>query len=255
MDALIGYTGFVGSNLCRDDRFDLFYNSKNVHEMKGRHFGRVVCAGVSAVKWWANANPDEDRAGIRSLTECLDTITADQFTLISTIDVYRNPVGVTEQDRPSAEGLHAYGLHRLALEEYVADRFPRHSIVRLPALFGPNLKKNAVYDLLHDNRIEVINPAGSFQWYPVVRLAADLRRIEEGGPTLVNIATEPVTMAAIGERFFPGKTMGAEAAGPAASYDMRTVHDALLGGHGGYHMDAAAVLDALGAFIASERAA
>jgi nucleoside-diphosphate-sugar epimerase len=74
--------------------------------------------------------------GIRRLMDCLGNVQADHFTLISTVDVYRDPVGLTELDPPPTEGLHPYGKHRLALEAFVADRFSSHAIVRLPALFG-----------------------------------------------------------------------------------------------------------------------
>lgn len=32
MTSLVGYTGFVGSNLYEADRFDAIYNSKNIRE-------------------------------------------------------------------------------------------------------------------------------------------------------------------------------------------------------------------------------
>ena len=63
--ALIGYTGFVGSNLARQLRFDATYNTSNIESIAGEEFDLLVCAGVRAEKWIANANPDADRAGIR----------------------------------------------------------------------------------------------------------------------------------------------------------------------------------------------
>jgi len=247
MDALIGYTGFVGSVLLVDGGFQFLYNSKNISDIRGRKFRRVVCAGASAVKWWANSNPELDLAGINSLLDSLREIAAEQFVLISTIDVYREPSAVTELDEPSADGLHAYGKNRLLLERWIAERFDRYNIVRLPGLFGPGLKKNAIYDLIHDNNLEAINPASRFQWYPVSRLASDLRRIEEANISLINVATPPIGMGEIAQRFFPGKTIGSAAA--PAIYDMRSIHDSAFGGHGGYLMDEATVMDALRRFL------
>ena len=251
-DALIGHTGFVGSNLLRQRGFSATFNSASIGEIDGRGFDAVVCAGVAAVKWWANRNPDEDRSRIEGLMRHLETITARHFTLISTIDVYDPPLGVTERDPPVLEGLHAYGRNRAMLERFVAGRFETHQIVRLPALFGPGLKKNAIFDLMHDNRVALINPASSFQWYPLERLAADLRVARAHDLSLLNLATEPLTMEWIRARGFPGSVIGAEAP-PAAQYDMRTVHDASFGGSGGYVLDGAAVLDAIGRFVETER--
>ncbi len=258
--ALIGHTGFVGSNLLAQARsslparggYDSLYNSSSIGDIDGCRFADVTCAGVSAVKWWANQNPAEDLARIEGLIAHLDTITADSFTLVSTIDVYDTPVGVSEADQPGPDGLHPYGLNRLMLERWVAERFPSHQIVRLPALFGFGLKKNAVFDLMHDNRLHVINGDSVFQWYPLERLTTDLELARTHGLGLVNLATEPLSTEAIRARFFPRARIGAEAA-PQARYDMRTIHDQAFGGAGGYILDREGVLEAMGRFIDAER--
>ena len=247
--ALIGHTGFVGSNLLRQGHFDHLYNSANIGAIDGRHFTDVVCAGVAAVKWWANQNPAEDLARIEALIAHLDTVTADNLTLISTVDVYGTPVGVSEADQPLLDGLHPYGLNRAMLERWVSDRFTNHQIVRLPALFGHGLKKNAIFDLMHDNRLQVINGASAFQWYPLDRLTADLELARTRHLGVVNLATEPVAMEEIRARFFPARAIGADAA-PVARYDMRTIHDAEFGGTGGYVLDREGVLAAIGRFVA-----
>ncbi len=250
--ALIGHTGFVGSNLLRQQGFDACYNSSSIGGIDGRHFAEVVCAGVSAVKWWANQNPAEDLLRIEGLIAHLDTVAADSFTLISTVDVYAAPVGVTEADPPAPDGLHPYGANRLMLERWVAERFASHQIVRLPALFGFGLKKNVIFDLMHDNRLEVVNGASAFQWYPLERLGADLEVARTRRLGVVNLAVEPVPTEAIRARFFPERRVGAEAA-PAARYDMRTIHDAAFGGSGGYILDQDGVLAAMARFIDAER--
>ncbi len=42
--ALIGYTGFVGSNLLHDRSFTRRYRSTNIETIAGEHFDLVVCA-------------------------------------------------------------------------------------------------------------------------------------------------------------------------------------------------------------------
>jgi hypothetical protein len=247
-DALIGHTGFVGGNLAAHRRFDALYNSSNIAEIAGRSFDTVTCAGVSAVKWLANKEPVADLAGIRRLTDALAGVTARRFVLISTVDVYRDPIGCTERDVPPEQGLHAYGRHRLELERFVAARFPHHCIARLPALFGPGLKKNALYDLMHGNRVDSIVPNGRFQWYPVARLAGDLDKIGAAGIDLVNIVSEPVAMADLQAKWFPTAVLAPPAPSPPV-YDLRSVHDAVLGGGGGYHLSASQVFAALDDFV------
>jgi hypothetical protein len=252
-DALIGYTGFVGSNLLKAEPHDLaLFNSKNIQDIRGRSFRRVVCAGASAVKWLANQNPDKDREAIEILIDCLRYVSADSFTLISTIDVYDRPLAVTEDTRPIPAPTEAYGRHRLVLEDFVAGHFDRHLIVRLPALFGNGLKKNVIFDLMNDNGLDSINPESRFQWYPVSRLDADLRKLESTGHPVVNLATEPIATGQFHELFFANKEIG-KSPNAAASYDMRTKYDSLLGGRSGYFMDRAHVVDALSDYLAHGR--
>lgn len=252
MDALIGSTGFVGQALLAQRPFGAGYHSTDIEAIEGREFSRIVCAGVSAVKWWANAHPEEDRAGIERLTRRLERVRADRFVLISTVDVYGTPLAVDEEDAVPEPDLHPYGLHRAWFEEWVRERFPVCHVVRLPALFGPGLKKNALYDLLHGHRLEHIDPASRFQWYPLERLADDIDRMQALGLPLVNLVAEPVAMAELRDRFFPDAALGGQSR-PAA-YDVRTRHGAAFGGEGSYTLGAEASLRAMERFVAQRRA-
>jgi nucleoside-diphosphate-sugar epimerase len=252
--ALIGHTGFVGSNLLRSEIFSSTFNSKNVEDIRGRHFRRIVCAGIPAVKWLANQRPEADRDNIARLMDALRHVTADAFVLISTIDVYPSPIGVDEADTPTAaDAMEPYGRHRLEFENFVGTHFSGSHIVRLPALFGPGLKKNAIYDLLHDNRLEWVHPESLFQWYPIMRLAADVALIERSGPKIVNIATEPVTIGEIQRRYFPGMKLGGRT-DAVAHYDFRTRYDSLWGRQDGYCMSRSSVLASIADYLRDCRA-
>ena len=251
--ALIGHTGFVGSNMRGLSSYTDLYNSSNFELMRGETYDQVVCSGISAVKWLANKEPEQDWAGIQRLLDVLATVEARRFILISTIDVYPDPSsGLDEKADLGGRENHAYGRHRLAVERWVAERFSNHMIVRLPALFGPGLKKNALYDLLNDNGVEKINPAAAFQWYPLPRLGDDIARAEAAGLRLVNLFTAPVLMSDIIDRFFPGANVG-KAALPAPSYNLRTCHAEVFGGRGGYIMDSEQVMLALSQFVEVSR--
>ncbi len=252
--ALIGHTGFVGGTLARSAPFDACFHSGNIDALRGRHAGLLVCAGVRAVKWHANQDPASDRAGIARLTDVLATVTADEMVLISTVDVYPHPEAGGDEDTP-LDGIanHAYGRHRLELEAWCASRFPRLAVVRLPALFGPGLRKNALYDLLHGHMLGNINPRAEFQWYPLDRLWGDIGVVRRAGLGCVNLVPEPLPMQAILDTAFPGVATGAPAE-PAPRYDVRTRHAGLFGGPAPYIMDRAASLAAIGRFVAQARA-
>ena len=87
-NAIVGYTGFVGSNLQQFYKFDYFYNSKNFTNAKRQHFDTMFFAGIPSVKWYANKNPQEDNTIIEDIKSILNTIIVKKFILISTIDVY-----------------------------------------------------------------------------------------------------------------------------------------------------------------------
>lgn len=250
--ALIGHTGFVGSNLARGLPFELHFNSSNIDHIRGLELELVVCAGVSAVKWQANRAPKEDWNGIQALIERLDKVQARRFVLISTVDVYGDPRGVDEDTPIAEEALHPYGRHRRALERWVTGRFPSSLIVRLPALFGEGLKKNVIYDLMHENMVDAINPASRFQWYPLRRLPDDLSRLLDTPLNSVNVAPAPVLTSDIIGRFFPRVPTGEQVL-PAPHYDVRTRHAAVLGGVGDYHLSAPQVLTELDTFLAKAR--
>lgn len=251
--ALIGCTGFVGSTLLRSQDFDDGYNSSNIGDIAGKSYDLVVCAGAPAAKWIANKDPEGDAAAIAKLTGPLETVTAREFVLISTIDVYPDPMsGADEGAVIDASANHTYGRNRYALEEFVRARFPHARIVRLPALFGEGLKKNAVFDLLNGNAVDAINPLGEFQWYPMRRLADDLARIGASDVDLVNLFPERVSMAAIIDAFFPGAAVG-EPKEPAPRYDLRTLHADLFDHTGTTMMNATQVLGELARYVADER--
>ena len=251
--ALIGHTGFVGSNLDRQIAVTDRYNSRNFREIAGQSYDEVVCAGIQAVKWWANQNPAEDWAGIAPLLETLEQAEIKRFVLISTVDVYRVPVGVDETTRIETEGLHAYGLHRWRVEEWVRARFADHMIVRLPGLFGQGLKKNLIFDLLTDRPVDGFDERSAFQFYHLDRLAADLAAGERAGLATVNFAVPPVTVADAAERI-TGVAFRNRTESTPVQYDMRTAHAAAWGRNDGYLTSTAECLDAIEVFAAGLRA-
>jgi nucleoside-diphosphate-sugar epimerase len=224
--ALIGHTGFVGSNLARQMQFDEFYNSKNIDEIRGREFDLVVCAGMPGSKWLANEKPEEDRDAIVRLLSAMRDISVVEIVLISTIDA------ILRQDQ--------YGNNRVYAEA-VLRCYQEPRVIRLPALFGPGLKKNALYDLMHAERLERIAPNATYQWYPLRRLGADIAHIRQSGKRVVNITSEPIAMEAIRARFFPSLKIGPYDENAPAYH---------VEGDPDYSLTRAEVFDEMGEFLA-----
>lgn len=148
MKVLVGHTGFVGSNLAGSTDFDYVFNSKNISDSFGLNPDILVYSGVRAEKFLANKEPEKDFEIILDAIENIKKINPKRLVLISTVDVYPNPVAVDENTAIDLETVQPYGKNRLYLENWVASNFDDYLIVRLPGLFGKNIKKNFIFDLI-----------------------------------------------------------------------------------------------------------
>lgn len=149
MKFIVGYTGFVGSNIVANHSFEGLFNSKNIAEAYGKNPDLLVYSGVPAEMFLANQNPEADKALMDQAIENIKKINPKKIVLISTIAVYQNPDGVDEDYEVDETTLTAYGANRLYLEKWVEANMAEYLIVRLPGLYGKNLKKNFIYDFIH----------------------------------------------------------------------------------------------------------
>jgi nucleoside-diphosphate-sugar epimerase len=202
MKALIGYTGFVGSNLIKQHYFHKKYNSSNINEIQNEKFNLIVCAGVSGTKWIANKYPDEDLKKIRKLLSNLSRVKCKKFILISTVDVYRKPHNVYENTPIETEGLHHYGKNRVLVEEFVKENFQDYHIIRLPAIYGDNIKKNFVFDLLNNHCLEWTHKDSVFQFYYLKNLWKDIEKVIENNIKLINFNSEPISARELAKECF-----------------------------------------------------
>lgn len=190
--ALIGFSGFVGSNILIQDSFDDLYNSNNIKDIKGKSYDIIYCAGAYAAKWIANSKPEEDFINISRLINSLKEVNASKFVLISTIDVYNSPFNVDEDTKINLFNNHPYGVHRRLLELFIEENFEDYSIIRLPGLFGGGLKKNVIYDFINNNQIDKINSESQFQFYYLKNIVQDINIILNKKIKLINLITEPI---------------------------------------------------------------
>ena len=119
MKSLVGYTGFVGSNLLEQTDFEGLYNSKNIENAYGTHPELLIYAGVPGTKYLANKYYVEDKQIIDSAIKNIKNIMPKKLVLISTVDVYSSLDGCTENSKIDDTKLSPYGKHRYMLEEWV----------------------------------------------------------------------------------------------------------------------------------------
>jgi nucleoside-diphosphate-sugar epimerase len=251
--ALVGYTGFVGSNLDSQNQFDDKYNSSNIGDIDGKTYDLVVSAAARSEMWRINQDPEKDLAEVQSLIDHLKRIKTKNFVLISTVGVYKNPINVNEDTPISKDGLPPYGLNRYYLEQFCTGHF-NTLIVRLPGLFGAGLKKNVIYDLLHNNNVDRIHHAGSYQYYNLANIWKDIQVALAHSLNLVNFATEPVRTNEVAKGCFGIEGFNNEPDGISpASFDMHTKYAEIFGGKGNYIYSKQQELNDIKTFIKREK--
>lgn len=149
VDGIIGYSGFVGANLVQQHDFSGLFNSRNIDDSANAKFEILVCAAAPGSMFQANNSPERDLAQIELLCQKLSHIEAKHFVLISSIAVLADFAGKDSETTNAFQADLAYGRHRRLLEKFCAQHFASTLIVRLPALFGHNLKKNFIFDILN----------------------------------------------------------------------------------------------------------
>jgi hypothetical protein len=231
--ALIGYTGFVGSNIAAQHKFDDRYNTSNIDELDGKSYDLVVSAANRAEMWRINKDPEQDLAEIEAFIEHLKTIKTKQLVLISSVGVYKQTVEVDEDTPLETKGLLPYGVHRYRLEQFCRANF-KTLIVRLPGLFGQGLKKNVIYDLMHNNNVDRIHHAGSYQYYNLGNIWRDIQTALDNSLELVNFATEPIRTDELAKACFGLDLINEPAGVTPANFDIRSKHAEVFKGANGY---------------------
>lgn len=226
MNCLIGYSGFVGSNLMQRN-YSKVFNSKNIHQIEGMKFDEITCAGVYAEKWKANLDEQKDWKQISELAKILKNVKAKKFTLISTVDVYNEKSCVDEDSKIYPNLSDPYGRNRYKFENLINDLFSDTTIVRLPGLFGPGLKKNIIFDMANKRLLDQIQQESIFQWYDITRLPTDIDTIHRNNIRLINLVTEPIKTKELIKNCFseikllPGNKQ-------TVSYDIRTKYASIF---------------------------
>ena len=251
VNALIGFSGFVGRTLIKQASFDALYRSTNISEIRDSEFETLVCAGAPAKKWVANRDPEADWKGIETLIDHLGSVRCRRFVLISTVDVFGSPREIDERSMVEESGLHPYGLHRRWLEKFVENKFREHLIVRLPGLVGPGLQKNVIYDFLNNNGLHAVDSRNVFQFYPMVNLWFDIQLALDAGLHLVHLTSEPVSVSSVASDGF-GRNFQNVLKGVPVEYDMRTRYANLFEGAGMYQYSSREAMQAIRAYAQSE---
>jgi hypothetical protein len=247
MKILVGNTGLIGQNLKEKINFDYEFNSKNIEDINlcFDNCDLYLCC-LPATKWYVNQNIQEDFININSIVSHLLKKRYKNIFLFSTIDVYSDsPLKVNEDYFPNFSGLN-YGSNRLLFEHLIKQftSYENFYIFRLPALFGKFLKKNVIYDLLNNNRIDNINLNSYYQWYNLESLKEDIERLisQNSQSNTFNLFTEPIYTEELISTVFPEFKLKTK--GDLITYDWTTKHSSF-----GYMSNKNVILNQIEKFV------
>ena len=168
---LLGGEGYVGSAYAR-----LFAERGLEHSVINRtnyadHVGRacdvLVNANGNSKKFLADRDPkNEFDASVRSVAHALADFKSEFYIQLSSGDVYpdtRHPASSAEETAIGGRRQSRYGLHKFLAETLVRSSHPRWLVMRMGGFVGPGMKKNAIFDLLHDQTVW-LTPSSELQF-------------------------------------------------------------------------------------------
>jgi len=189
---ILGANGFVGSAFVRYcERNNVAFTPitrDNYAACIGKTCDILINASGNSFKRTVLTNPllDFDKNVRGTLCSLLD-FQFSRFIYLSSIDVYNDLSCLqnNSEENPILPGkLSRYGLNKYLGEMLVRRYAQNYLIVRLGGMVGPGLKKNAIYDLTHGNRL-FVHPNSAYQYMHtdhVARIAmhlSDLLAAEE----------------------------------------------------------------------------
>lgn len=201
--AIIGHTGFIGSNLKFFYKSKYNFNTKNYKSIhKKPKYDLVILCAPSSKIWIANKFPQKDYSNIKKIINVLKKIKTKKIVLISTIEVYGKKNNKSELNKVNKYLNTYYGKNRIYLEEFIKNFFSDSLIIRLPIVYGKNFTKNCIYDLQNKNNLNLLNGNDLLQLYNVKNLKRDIDFCLKKKIKLINISSKPVRLKFIAKKFF-----------------------------------------------------
>ena len=181
---ILGGKGFVGSAFARYcvqhgiEHADI--SRENYGDYRGRRCEFFVNANGNSRKFRAQERPlDEFDESVRSVRASLVDFHADCYVYLSSCDVYADcssPQVTAEDSRVDVVAQSPYGFHKYLAEQCVRHAAGRWLVLRLGGLVGPEMKKNAIFDILRGCPLR-LDPKSELQYLSTddaARLAFEL---------------------------------------------------------------------------------
>lgn len=160
---VLGGKGFIGSafvRFCGEKEIDYdCIDLDNYSVFTGQSCDILINVAGNSKKYLSNERPIEDfRFSLEALLRSFFDFTFDKYIYLSSIDVYNDhedPSCNREDSAIDIGEISNYGFHKYIGEQMVMHYLSNWLIIRLGGVLGPGLKKNPVFDLIHDTPLRV----------------------------------------------------------------------------------------------------
>lgn len=195
MEAIVGGSGFIGSNLLRKIPHLREISRDFLKGSEVIKVDRLFVAAPTSLKWRVNIEPLEDLGNILEMVAGIArSIDSAEIVLFSTIDVYKDVSSATESSQTLIDN--SYGGNRRQLEIALGEVQANLRICRIGGVFGSNLRKNLLFDL-KNNRIDQLqnyNIGSVFQYLSIEKV---LEIAIRSNTSLLNVVGPPLKILEI----------------------------------------------------------
>ena len=160
---ILGGKGFIGSafvRFCEKEEIDYdCIDLDNYEAFRGRDCDILINVAGNSKKYLSNERPVEDfRFSLEALLSSFFDFSFSKYIYLSSIDVYadhEDPAFNREDSAIDIGKISHYGFHKYLGEKIVEHYLSDWLIIRLGGVLGSGLKKNPVFDLIHDVPLRV----------------------------------------------------------------------------------------------------
>ena len=160
---VLGGEGFVGSafvRYCEREGIGCdVIEPDNYVEYSGREYDLLINAAGESRKYQVNRDPAGDLDySLKPLLRSFNDFSCGRYVYISSIDLYSDhadPARNREDAALEIDRISHYGFHKFLGEKIVEHYLSSWLVIRLGGVLGPGLKKNPVFDILHDQPLRV----------------------------------------------------------------------------------------------------
>ncbi len=225
--AVVGGTGFVGSAFVRwakEHGVECVVLQRDDDPSSVRGCDLLIDANGNSSKLLATRDPLQDFAAtVASVRRRVEAIQPQRYIYLSSCDVYPDcsrPAS-TEESQPLVPGQQSpYGFHKRMAEECVQHAAGSWLILRLGGMVGPAMRKNAIFDILHGDRM-FLAPESRLQFMhtnDVARLAMEIARRVPTNEVYNLCGRGTVSLGEV--LTWVGRDVSVEPRAPAVTYDV-----------------------------------